>query len=73
MNWLKRKVVNRMVDEQIKKISADTKTTAIGVILGGLQALNIDWVKLLTGDVGEVGKTASAVALLLLGYFTNKR
>lgn len=73
MNWLKRKVVNKMVNDQIGKVSSDAKTTALGVILGGIQALNIDWVKLFTGDGGEVGKTASAVALLLLGYFSNKK
>ena len=53
-------------------MNTDKLTTILGIILGALQAGNIDFAKLATGNKDEAGKAVAALVTVALGYFTNK-
>lgn len=50
----------------------DRTTTTLGLIVGAIQAANIDFALLLQGDPKEIGKLVTALATAAWGYFTNK-
>jgi hypothetical protein len=50
----------------------DRTTTTFGLIVGVIQAANIDFALLLQGDPKEIGKLVTALATAAWGYFTNK-
>jgi len=51
----------------------DKKTTWLGVLIGGIVAANADYTKVLEGNAAEISKLGVAVAVALIGYYTNKK
>jgi len=74
MNFILKLVGVTALKTALKKFSTDnsTKTTVLGVLAAGLLAADIDFGKLLTGDVAEITKVVSAVVALLFGFYTNR-
>jgi len=72
MNFLKKFAVTRIIKNVLSKISADHKTTLVGVLGAALLSANIDFGKLVEGDTEHITSAVTAVVLALIGYFTNK-
>ena len=51
----------------------DGKATVIGAVLAALQATQIDYHKLITGDINELAKALSAGTVAVLGFYINKK
>ena len=54
-----------------KLADSEPSTTAAGAVLATVIAAQIDWVKVFEGDVNQVGNLVGALAVLILGYYTN--
>jgi hypothetical protein len=53
--------------------SNDTKTTVLGLVIAAVLAdKTLDWGKLLNCDSNELGKVVGILAVVLIGYYTNK-
>lgn len=72
MNFLKKLALTQVIKNVLSKVSADHKTTVVGVLGSALLAANIDYGKLIEGDTPQVTNAVTAVVLALIGYFTNK-
>lgn len=53
-------------------MNTDKLTTTLGTLIGIIVAANIDWSKLISGDVGEISKLIGAVLVAIHGWATNK-
>ena len=72
MNFLKKLIGVQVIKNVLSKLSADHKTTLVGVLGAALLTANIDFGKLLEGDSAQITNAVTAVVLALIGYFTNK-
>jgi len=72
MNFIKKFALSKVIKNVLSKISADHKTTIVGVLGAALLSANIDFGKLIEGDADQIANSVSAVVLALIGYFTNK-
>jgi hypothetical protein len=59
----------RRVIENVR--ASEPRTSALGAVLGGIVAANIDYNKLLQGDPQQIGNLVAAIVVVLLGWFTN--
>lgn len=50
----------------------DKRTTALACFLGMLITSQVNWSKVLAGDLTEVGKIIGAVVVVWQGYLTNR-
>jgi len=55
------------------KWTTDRLTTLFGGASGAGLLASVDWQKLAAGDFNEIGKAVAGFALMLFGYFANKR
>jgi len=65
---IKGKVIQTVVD---KVAQSEPRTTGLGFVLSGIVAANIDYNKLVQGDLQQIGNLVAAVVVALLGWFTN--
>lgn len=64
------KIIGVVIDKVAK---SEPRTTAAGVILGGIVAANVDYAKVLQKDPQQIGNLIGAVAVAALGYYTNHK
>ncbi len=65
---IKGKIFSTVVD---KIAASEPRTTALGFVLAGIQAANIDYGKLLQKDPQQIGQLIAAIVTALLGYYIN--
>jgi hypothetical protein len=73
MNFFKKLIAAKFIESTLGKLSHDSKTTILGVLAGALLAGNVDFGKLITGDVGEISKAVASLVVAAFGYYTNKK
>lgn len=70
---LRRWIFDRVVKGEVDRMSNDHKATILGAMLAALQAGNIDYPKLVSLDLTEVGKALAALVTAVLGYYINRK
>ena len=69
---LESSVKGKILSVAVNKLAAsEPRTTLAGAILGGIVAANIDYGKLVQKDPQQVGNLVAAIAVVLLGYWSN--
>ena len=64
--------INRKLKGAYMKLNNDNKTSVLGVVLGAIVVLNIDYSKVFQLDPAEMGKLAGAVVTAVLGFYVNR-
>lgn len=62
----------KIIDATIKNFSkSEPRTTLAGFVVAGVVASNVDWSLILNKDPSEIGKVVAALAVAVMGYYTN--